>query len=64
MLGAFVKHFPQPLNPAMEARNQLSMMAAKAGDTGGVMFGSEIVAAIAARARRTDRRPGLARRRR
>ena len=25
MLEAFVKHFPQPLNPAMEARNKLSV---------------------------------------
>jgi hypothetical protein len=32
MLEAFVKHFPQPLNPAMEARNKLSLIAAKAGD--------------------------------
>lgn len=32
MLEAFVKHFPQPLNPAMEARNKLSLMATKAGD--------------------------------
>ena len=29
MLEAFVKHFPQPLNPAMEARNKLSMIAAE-----------------------------------
>src|SRR5271154_6562684 len=28
MLEAFVKHFPQPLNPAMEARNKLSSIAA------------------------------------
>jgi len=33
MLEAFVKHFPQPLNPAMEARKQLGEIAAKAGDT-------------------------------
>src|SRR3984885_4058942 len=33
MLEAFVKHFPQPLNPAMEARNKLSLIAEKAGDT-------------------------------
>jgi cellulose synthase operon protein C len=32
MLEAFIKHFPQPLNPAMEARNKLSIYAAKAGD--------------------------------
>ena len=29
MLEAFVKRFPQPLNPAMEARNKLSLIAAK-----------------------------------
>jgi cellulose synthase operon protein C len=34
MLEAFVKHFPQPLGPAMEARNRLSVMAGKAGDLG------------------------------
>jgi TolA-binding protein len=33
MLEAFVKRFPQPLNPAMEARKQLAEIAAKAGDT-------------------------------
>src|SRR5580658_10321238 len=32
MLEAFVKRFPQPLNPAMEARNKLSLIAAKLGD--------------------------------
>ena len=32
MLEAFVKHFPQPLNPAMEARNKLSVIAAEVGD--------------------------------
>ena len=32
MLEAFVKHFPQPFNPAMEARNKLSLIAVKAGD--------------------------------
>jgi cellulose synthase operon protein C len=32
MLEAFVKHFPQPLGPALEARNKLSTMAGKAGD--------------------------------
>jgi tetratricopeptide (TPR) repeat protein len=32
MLEAFVKRFPQPLGPAMEARNKLSVMAGKAGD--------------------------------
>jgi TolA-binding protein len=33
MLEAFVKHFPQPLNPAMEARNKLSLIAAKSTDS-------------------------------
>src|SRR5580700_11320675 len=32
MLEAFVKRFPQPLNPAMEARNKLSVFAGKMGD--------------------------------
>jgi len=32
MLEAFVKHFPQPVGPAMEARNKLSVIAGKAGD--------------------------------
>jgi tetratricopeptide (TPR) repeat protein len=32
MLEAFVKNFPQPLNPAMEARSKLRLMATKAGD--------------------------------
>jgi cellulose synthase operon protein C len=32
MLEAFVKHFPQPLNPAMEARNKLRLIATKTGD--------------------------------
>jgi tetratricopeptide (TPR) repeat protein len=32
MLEAFVKHFPQPLDPAMEARNKLSLIAVKSGD--------------------------------
>jgi TolA-binding protein len=57
MLEAFVKHFPQPLNPAMEARSQLSVMAAKAGDTAGRdHWLKEIIAADhAAGAARTDR---------
>lgn len=32
MLESFVKHFPEPLNPAMEARNKLAVMAEKSGD--------------------------------
>ena len=57
MLEAFVKHFPQPLNPAMEARSQLSAMAAKAGDAAGRdrWLKEIIVADHAAGASRTDR---------
>jgi tetratricopeptide (TPR) repeat protein len=62
MLEAFVKHFPQPLNPAMEARNKLSVMTAKAGDTQARDYWlKEIVAADrAAGAERTDRSRALA----
>ena len=35
MLEAFVKHFPQPLDPAMEARSKLATIAAQAQDIGG-----------------------------
>ncbi len=62
MLEAFVKHFPQPLNPAMEARNKLSLIAAKAGDTvGRDVWLKDIVAADrAAGPARTDRSRALA----
>jgi hypothetical protein len=62
MLEAFVKHFPQPLNPAMEARNKLSTIAAKAGDTvGRDSWLRDIIAADrAAGAARTDRSRALA----
>jgi outer membrane protein assembly factor BamD (BamD/ComL family) len=62
MLEAFVKHFPQPLNPAMEARNKLSVIAAKAGDTQARdNWLKDIVAADrAAGAARTDRSKALA----
>jgi tetratricopeptide (TPR) repeat protein len=62
MLETFVKRFPQPLNPAMEARNRLSMMAAKSGDTAGRdRWLREIIAADrAAGAARTDRSRALA----
>jgi tetratricopeptide (TPR) repeat protein len=62
MLEAFVKHFPQPLNPAMEARNKLSSIATKAGDYGGRDYWlKDIVAADrAAGAARTDRSRALA----
>jgi len=62
MLEAFVKHFPQPLNPAMEARNKLSVIAAKSGDFNGRDYWlREIIAADrAAGAARTDRSRALA----
>ena len=62
MLEAFVKHFPQPVDPAMEARNKLSTIAAKAGDTAARDFWlRDIVAADrAAGAARTDRSRALA----
>jgi cellulose synthase operon protein C len=62
MLEAFVKHFPQPLNPAMEARNKLSLIAGKAGDFSGRDYWlKDIIAADrAAGAARTDRSRALA----
>ncbi len=62
MLEAFVKHFPQPLNPAMEARNKLSLIAAKAGDTHARdgWLRDIIAADRAAGAARTDRSRALA----
>ena len=62
MLEAFVKHFPQPLNPAMEARNRLSLIAAKSGDYAARdAWLRDIVAADrAAGAARTDRSRALA----
>jgi tetratricopeptide (TPR) repeat protein len=62
MLEAFVKHFPQPLNPAMEARNKLSSIAVKAGDTKAQVFWlKDIIAADrAAGSARTDRSRALA----
>jgi tetratricopeptide (TPR) repeat protein len=62
MLEAFVKHFPQPLNPAMEARNKLSLIAVKAGDYSGRDYWlKDIVAADrSAGAARTDRSRALA----
>src|SRR6202790_5376869 len=62
MLEAFVKHFPQPANPAMEARNKLSVIAAKAGDTAARDYWlKDIIAADrAAGAARTDRSRALA----
>jgi tetratricopeptide (TPR) repeat protein len=62
MLEAFVKRFPQPLDPAMEARNRLSLMAAKAGDGRAEAYWQrDIVAADrAAGAGRTDRSRALA----
>lgn len=62
MLEAFVKHFPQPLNPAMEARNKLSLIAQKSGDYAGRDYWlREIIGADrAAGAMRTDRSKALA----
>jgi tetratricopeptide (TPR) repeat protein len=62
MLEAFVKHFPQPLNPAMEARNKLRLIAAKAGDTTAEDYWlHEIIAADrSAGTARTDRSRALA----
>jgi tetratricopeptide (TPR) repeat protein len=62
MLEAFVKHFPQPLNPAMEARNKLSAIAAKSGDFSGRDYWlKEIISSDrAAGATRTDRSKALA----
>jgi cellulose synthase operon protein C len=62
MLESFVKHFPQPLNPALEARNKLGLIAAKAGDLSGRDYWlKEIVAADrSAGAARTDRSRALA----
>jgi cellulose synthase operon protein C len=62
MLEAFVKHFPAPLNPAMEARNKLSVIAVKAGDYSGRDYWlRDIIAADrSAGAARTDRSKVLA----
>jgi cellulose synthase operon protein C len=62
MLEAFVKRFPQPLNPAMEARNKLSLIAAKLGDinTRDYWFKEIVNADRAAGAARTDRSKALA----
>jgi TolA-binding protein len=62
MLEAFVKHFPQPLNPAMEARNKLSLITAKLGDIGARDYWLKdiITADRVAGAARTDRSRALA----
>ncbi len=62
MLEAFVKHFPQPLNPAMEARNKLSVIAQKSGDYAARDYWLKdiINADRAAGAARTDRSKALA----
>jgi hypothetical protein len=62
MLEAFVKRFPQPLGPALEARNKLSAIAAKSGDLNGRDYWlREIIAADrTAGAARTDRSKALA----
>jgi cellulose synthase operon protein C len=62
MLEAFVKHFPQPLAPALEARNKLSLIAVKAGDYSGRDYWLReiIVADRSAGTGRTDRSRALA----
>jgi tetratricopeptide (TPR) repeat protein len=57
MLEAFVKNFPEPLNPAMEARNRLRLIAAKGGDPSAETYWlKDIISADrAAGAMRTDR---------
>ena len=62
MLESFVKRYPQPLNPAMEARNKLSLIAVKAGDTQARDYWlRDIIAADrAAAGTRTDRSRALA----
>ncbi|MGO8972824.1 MAG: tetratricopeptide repeat protein [Steroidobacteraceae bacterium] len=62
MLEAFVKHFPQPLNPAMDARNKLRLIATKAGDSAAQDYWyREIIAADKfAGSARTDRSRALA----
>jgi tetratricopeptide (TPR) repeat protein len=57
MLEAFVKKFPEPLNPAMEARNRLRLIAAKSGDPSAESYWlKDIISADrAAGAMRTDR---------
>jgi hypothetical protein len=62
MLETFVKNFPQPLNPAMEARSKLRLMATKSGDgPAETRWLKEIVAADrSAGAGRTDRSRVLA----
>jgi TolA-binding protein len=62
MLELFVKRFPLPINPAMEARNRLALMAEKSGDsTEYDHWLREIIAADrTAGAARTDRSRALA----
>ncbi|MDP9084645.1 MAG: tetratricopeptide repeat protein [Pseudomonadota bacterium] len=62
MLEAFVKHFPQPLDQAMEARNKLSLIATKAGEANARDFWlKDIIAADrSAGTARTDRSRALA----
>lgn len=62
MLEAFVKHFPTPLDPAMEARHKLADLAEKSGDIAGRdRWLREIIAADhAAGPARSDRSRALA----
>ncbi|MFO1465575.1 MAG: tetratricopeptide repeat protein [Steroidobacteraceae bacterium] len=62
MLETFIKRFPAPLDPAMEARNRLATMAQKSGDIGArnVWLKDIISADRDAGAQRTDRSKNLA----
>ena len=62
MLEAFVQRYPQPLNPAMDARDKLEQIALKAGDAPAAnRWLKEMIAADrAAGAARTDRSRSLA----
>ncbi len=62
MLEEFVRRFPEPLNPAIEARARLARMAADAGDKAGeARWQRELIAADrAAGEGRTDRSRDLA----
>jgi tetratricopeptide (TPR) repeat protein len=62
MLESFIKRFPAPLDPAMEARNKLAVMSQKAGDLAGrdAWYRDIVAADRNAGAQRTDRSRSLA----
>ena len=62
MLEAFIKRYPMPLDPAINARNKLATMAEKSGDMAGRdAWNRDIIAADRnAGAQRTDRSRSLA----